>query len=519
MPNTRLSMRKIREILRLAWGAQLGTRQTARSCSISHVTVLSYLRRAQAAGLSWPLPEALDETALQRLLFPPPPFASPPRFQPDWADIHQELRRKSVTLQLLWQEYKERHPDGYQYSQFCARYRKFAGTRDLTLRQEHTAGEKLFVDYAGQTVPVVDARTGDIKNAHIFVAVLGASNYTYAEASSSEDLPSWIQAHVHAFSYFEGVPAIVVPDNLKAGVSKACRYEPDINPTYQDMAAHYNAVIIPARVRKPRDKAKVEAGVLVVERWILAALRNRTFFSLAELNGAIRELLVRLNDRPFKKLPGCRRSWFETLDRPALRPLPHTPYEYAEWDKARVNIDYHIEVQGHYYSVPYPLVGQQLDVRFTHTTVEILHNSRRVASHMRSVHKGRHTTTREHMPKSHQRYLEWTPSRLVGWAQQIGPGSTQVVTTILTSRPHPEQGFRSCLGLFRLGKRYGHDRLEAACVRAIAIQGFSYRSVASILKTGLDQRPNASASTTKLPIEHDNIRGPHYYSTEEEHPC
>ncbi|MEK7821462.1 MAG: IS21 family transposase, partial [Planctomycetota bacterium] len=324
-------------------------------------------------------------------------------------------------------------------------------------------------------------------------------------------LPSWILAHVHAFEFLGGVPAMVIPDNLKAAVSKACRYEPDLNPTYQEMATHYGTAILPARVRKPRDKAKVEVGVQIVERWILAVLRKRTFFSLAELNSAMRSLLERLNDRPFKKLPGSRRLLFETLDRPALHPLPQGRYEYAEWKKARVNIDYHLEVQGHYYSVPYALVHEQLDVRLTDTTVEIFHKGKRVASHPRSFHKGRHTTQTEHMPQSHQHYLEWTPSRLIHWALEMGPATQEVVKSILTSRPHPEQGFRACLGILRLGKSYGPDRLEAACGRAILLKSFSYKSIESILKTGLDRRPLPTEAAPALSVEHENIRGPHYY--------
>ena len=512
MSNMRLSMRKIREVLRLHGEADLSARKIGRSCSISPTTVAVYLNRAQAAGLSWPPPPELDDAALERLFFPSQPSRAPtPHPQPDLVSIHQELKRKSVTLQLLWQEYQATYPGGLQYSQFCALYRRFVRKLDLALRQEHKAGEKLFVDFAGQTVPVVDPATGEQRAAHIFVAVLGASNYTYAESTWSEDLPSWILAHVHALEFLGGVPAMVVPDNLKAAVSKACRYEPDLNPTYQEMATHYGTAILPARARKPRDKAKVEVGVQIVERWILAALRNQTFFSLSELNGAIRSLLERLNDRPFKKLPGSRRLLFESLDRPALRPLPQSRYEYAEWRVARVNIDYHVEVEGHYYSVPYTLIHEQLDVRLTDRTVEIFHKGKRVVSHPRSFHKGRHTTQTEHMPQSHQRYLEWTPSRLIHWAEKMGPATQEVVKRILASRPHPEQGFRACLGILRLGKGYGPDRLEAACVRAIVLKSFSYKSIESILKTGLDRRPLPSESAETQTFEHENIRGPHYY--------
>lgn len=523
MTMKRLSMRKIREVLRLAFEAGLTAREIGRSLSISHPTVLSYLSRVREQGLGWPLQEGLSDTALERLLSGPSPASShSDRPQPDWTQIHQELKRKGVTLQLLWEEYRERDPCGYQRSQFCNLYRQFAKKLDFSLRQVHKAGEKLFVDYAGQTLPVIDPLTGEIRPAQIFVAVLGASNYTYAEAAFSQDLPSWISAHIRAFEFFGGVPEIVVPDNLRSAVTRSCRYEPELNTTYQEMAKHYGTVILPARAGKPKDKAKAEVGVLIVERWILAVLRNRSHFGLTEVNTAIFELLKRLNDRPFKKMEGCRRSLFETLDRPALKPLPDHRYEYAEWKFARVNIDYHIEVERHYYSVPYSLVREEVEVRLTATTVECFHKGARVASHLRSMQQGRHTTVKEHMPLSHQRYLEWTPSRIIHWAEGIGPATARVIEEILLRRLHPEQGFRSCLGILRLGKSFGNDRLEAACRRADTLKGYAYKNIASILKNGLDSRPlNTTQTETVLPVEHPNIRGPLYYQTQpkEEEKC
>jgi transposase len=401
-------MRKIKEVLRLKWAQGLSNRQIAKACGIGRPTVGEYLRRAAEAGLAWPLPADLDEATLERQLFPPPPsLPAQTRGVPDWSRVHQELKRKGVTLFLLWQEYRETHPEGYQYSWFCDHYRAWQGKLDVVMRQDHRAGEKLFVDYAGQSMPVVDRDTGEIHEAQIFVAVLGASNYTYAEATWTQGLPDWIGSHRRTFAFFGGVPELVVPDNLRAGVSKAQRYEPDTNPTYQDMAAHYGVAVLPTRVRRPRDKAKVEAGVLVVERWILAALRQRTFFSLAQLNAAIAGLLEKLNARPFKKLPGCRRAHFEAWDKPALKPLPAAPYEYAEWKKARVHIDYHVAVEGHYYSVPHALIKRQLDVRITQNTLECFYRGQRVASHRRSLHKGRHTTVPAHMPEAHRQVGEW----------------------------------------------------------------------------------------------------------------
>jgi len=514
MAKRRLSMRKIKEVLRLKWDQKLTNRQIAKSCSISHTTVREYHLRAELAGLSWPLDPKLDDTAIEHLLFPRCRKPGPNKCQmPNMKYLYQELKRKSVTLQLLWYEYKQSNPEGYQYSQFCNRYRQWAKKLDVTLRQEHRAGEKTFVDYAGQTVPIIDPCTGEIRKAHIFIAVLGASSYTYAQASLAEDLPSWIKAHIHAFEFFQGVTEIIVPDNLKAGVTSPCRYEPDINPTYQDLAEHYGTTVIPARSAKPRDKAKVESAVLVAERWILAALRNHTFFSVAELNEAIAQKLPALNNRRFKKLDTSRKRLFDTLDKPALKPLAPRRYEYAEWKKARVNIDYHIEIDRHYYSVPYQLVKEQVDVRLTSTTVEVLFKNRRVASHKRNYRQGGFTTLREHMPKSHQRYLDWSPSRIIRWAGKNGPNTKKLVTRVLESRPHPEQGFRSCLGIMRLGKRYTPERLEAACERALIIKAFSYKSVESILKRGLDQQSLIlEQAEHATPLTHNNIRGKHYYN-------
>ena len=513
-----LSVRKLKEILRLSLECGLERREIARSLSVSHTTVNGYVGRAEELGLSYAGVEGMSEEELEGLLRreetggsgSSAPDSARGRPHPDWDVVHRELRRKGVTLQLLWQEYKEVHPEGYQLSQFYERYRQWKKKLSLSMRQDHRAGEKLFVDYAGQTVPVVDPVTGGNREAQVFVGVLGASNYTYAEATWDQSLPSWIGSHVRALEYFGGVPMVIVPDNLKSGVSQACRYEPDLNPTYHDLAMHYGTVIVPARVEKPKDKAKVEVGVQVVERWLLAALRNRTFFGLSELNRALRELLEKLNGRPFKKLPGTRLSWFLELEKPALRPLPSVRYVLAEWKKAGVNIDYHVEFNRHYYSVPYRLVHEDVEIRATAQTVEVFHRGRRVASHLRDDHPGQHSTLKEHMPKSHQEYLEWSPSRIIQWAGQVGEACAQVVETILNSRAYPEQGYRSCLGIFRLGKRYSDVRLEAACRRAVTIRAFSYKSIKSILEQGLEQKPLREPSAAP-PREHENVRGENYY--------
>ncbi len=517
MAARRLSMRKIKEVLRLKWEFGSSNKQIANSCNIARSTVREYLIRAQNAGLSWPLDPDLDDSALETLLFPiKPVIPSSQRQMPPMDYLFREMKKKRVTLQLLWYEYKETNPDGYQYSQFCHLYRQWVKKLDVTLRQEHRAGEKLFVDYAGQTFPIVDRDTGEIIDAYIFIATLGASNYTFAEASLRQDLPSWIDAHVHAFEFFGGVTEILVPDNTKTGIKHPCRYEPDINPTYQDLADHYGTTVIPARPGRPRDKAKVESAVLVAERWILAALRNHQFFSLAELNRAIGEKLHDLNSRKFNKLNTNRRALYETIDKPALKPLPVHRFEYAEWKKLMVNIDYHIEVEHHYYSVPHQLVKKQVDVRITNHTIEVLFKNRRVASHKRNHQQGLFTTLPEHMPKSHQRYLEWTPSRIIKWAANNGPNTEKLVTRIMENRPHPEQGFRSSLGIIRLANRYDPQRLEDACVRALRIKGYSYKSVKSILKNGLDQQPLLFDQIDQAcSPDHHNIRGKHYYQQKE----
>ncbi|HZD65340.1 MAG TPA: IS21 family transposase [Acidimicrobiales bacterium] len=501
-------MRKIREVLRLRHGEGLSIRRIGRSLGLPHMTVADCLGRAERAGLSWPLPEGMADDCLEARLYGPGRPAGASRPMPDFKAIDVELRRPHVTLALLWLEYREAHPDGYAYSQFCVLYRAYKAHLDLPMRQRHKAGEALFVDFAGTTIPIYDERTGQVSfRAELFVAVLGASNYTYAEALASQKLPHFIAAHVHAFSYFGGCPAIVVPDNLKSAVKRPDRYEADPNATYQDMANHYGIAIIPARRRHPRDKAKAEGGVLLAERWIIARLRNQRFSSIAQANEAIAKLLIWLNDRPFKKLQGSRHSVFVELEAPALRGLPEAAYELARFRKARVNIDYHVEVRDdrHFYSVPYRLVGEVVELRLTAGVVEVLHNGHRVASHLRR-HRSGHTTDPAHMPESHRRHAEWTPSRILSWAARSGPNTRAIAEEILARRPHPEQGYRSCLGIIRLADRYGADRVEAACGRAAFLHAYSYRSVRSILQTGLDKVPVEKPRPVGHP-RHDNLRG------------
>lgn len=511
MPTERLSMRRIRDLLRLKHENGLSSRQIAASLGISKGAVGDYLQRAGAAGLNWPLPKDLTDTALERLLFPgsPKPTGAP-RPEPNWAYIDQELRRTGVTRSLLWQEYRAHHPDGYGYAWFCEHYDAWKGRVSPTMRQTHAAGEKVFVDYAGDTIDVIDPATGAVQPMKIFVAAMGASSYVYAEARPSEGLADWIGCHVGLLDFLGGVPGIIVCDNLKAAVTKPDRYEPGINRTYLEMARHYGTTVIPARPYKPRDKAKVEQSVLLVERWVLARLRNQRFFSLAELNLAIAELVAELNARVMRAYGASRAELFATVDRPALKPLPLEPYAFAVWKRCRVAPDYHVEVDGCWYSVPYRLIRELVDVRLTDRTIEAFHKGERIASHVRSPGRRCHTTIAEHMPSSHRRHAAWTPARMMAAAERIGPAATALFETIMAGRPHPEQGFRTCLGILALEKTYGRARLDAACERAGLIKARSVTSIRSILKNGLDQA-FLEAEPEPRPLRHGNIRGRSYF--------
>ena len=515
MPAKRSAMRKIKEVLRLKFEARLSHERIAAATGLSKGAVGKYVQRAIEQGLAWPLPEALDDAALERVLFPQV-VKLEQYTHADYAYVHQELKRKGVTLQLLWEEYRAAHGErAYQYSQFCWHYQRFRASLARSMRQTHRAGEKLFIDYSGDTVAVINAVTGEILHAQIFVASMGASKYTYAEATWTQQLPDWIASHIRAFEHLGCVPEILTPDNLKSAIQKACRYEPEENSTYGDMARHYGCAIIAARPYKPRDKAIAESHVLVVQRWILARLRNRQFFSLPELNAAIATLLLELNHRPFKKLPGSRAEAFAMIDRPAMKALPERRYEYAEWRKAKVGIDYHVEADGHYYSVAHALVGQYVHVRMTASAIECLFKGRRVAVHIRSYQRGAHTTVPEHMPESHRRHAQWTPSRLIGWGQKIGPGTGAVVQWQFDNRPHPEQGYRTCLGLLSLAKTYGEQRLEAACRRALTLGSPTRKRIEAILEAKLDQHPElfpgADTAAPTASRSHENVRGAEYF--------
>jgi transposase len=504
-------MRMLREVLRLHLEQKRAQREIARSVFMSPSTVNGYVSRARVAKLTWPLPNELDDdAALTALLFPDENRPQRNRPEPDWAAVHLELKKKHVTKQLLWEEYKSEQPSGYQYSQFCERYARWALRLSVVMRQEHRAGEKTFIDFSGDGIDIIDPDTGEVKVAKLFIAVLGASNFTFAEPVLSEDLRSWTSCHVHALEYFGGCSEIWVPDNLAAGVTKPNRYEPDINPTYAELAAHYGAAVIPARVRKPRDKAKVEQGVLLAERWILAALRKRKFFSLEELREAVKPLVEKLNNKQMQKVKKSRRAVFEQLERAVLKPLPQARYEFARWAQPKVHIDYHVEFDDCFYSVPYQLVGQRLDLRATDTTIEVMRGLKVLTSHARSYEKGKYVTKTEHMPKAHQAQAEWTPARLIEWAKQTGPGTAALVEEIMSSKVHPQQGFKACLGILHLNRDYKPARIEAACTRALKMRACTYKSVKAILRNNLDLQPIDEAPQASLPL-HENVRGAGYY--------
>jgi transposase len=506
MTQERLSVRTIREVLRLKHEIGLSNRAIARACRISNSTVGEYITRAKQAGWSWPLPEEVSEEELYRRLFPE---AEKPqgtdRPVPNWEEIHRDLSRRGVTLRLLWQEYRAQYPDGYGRSQFQELYARWNQAHTTSMRLPHKGGEVLEVDYAGMTVPITNPETGEVTPAQVFVAVLPASSYTYVEIQASQELQHWLAGHVHAFEFFGGVPKILRPDNLKSGVKKPNYYEPDLNPSYQELAEHYHVAVLPARVRKPRDKGSVENGVQNVERWILAVLRDRTFFSIAEANGAIVPLLKELNQKEMLHMGKSRQQLFEEVDQGALLPLPAHPYEFARWKNARVNIDYHVAFEGHYYSVPHTLVGQEVRIRATERMLEIFHRDQQVAIHPLSTLQGQFSTSPDHMPANHRFVLNTDSDWLLREAAKIGPHTAAYVTAVLRSRPYPQQAFRTCLGILDLARKHLPVHMELACQRLLPAKLLTYQD----LKTELEHLP-VDRSIHPLPA-HDNVRGDTYY--------
>lgn len=513
-------MRQIKAILRLYFlGGIHSTRRIARAVNAGKSSVSDCIHRAKAASLTdWATIDALDETTLEARLYRgvATPAKHAARALPDWTKVREELNRRDhkVTLTLLWHEYKAQHPDGYQYSQFAELYRRFERKLSVVLRQQHRGGEKSFVDFC-DGLALTNPVTGERIATQLFVGVLGASSYTFATATLSQELPVWLDCHVQMYAFFEGVSAITVPDNLRAGVKRADRYEATLTESYAELARHYGTCVIPARVRKPRDKAKVEAAVLVAQRWILAVLRHRTFYHLNELNTAIEDLLVKLNARVMRHVQASRKELYERLDKPALKPLPAQPYEYAQWKQVRANIDYHVTFDDHFYSVPYTLTGETLWARATHHTIELIFKGKRVAAHPRSCVKYAYSTIPEHRPASHQAHLAWTPSRLIEWGKTIGPHTAALIDHVIAHKPHPEQGYRSALGILRLSKTFGAERLERAAEKALAISSPSYKTVKTMLERNMEaapireRRPGAQKHLTGL--GQPNVRGRDYY--------
>lgn len=508
-------MRCVKEVLRQKWKLRKKHREVAASVGISPASISGVLARAWAAGFSeWEHVEALNEEELEIRLYGRKPVAGGARPLPDPEHIHAERKRPGVTLELLHMEYLDANPNGYRYTAFCEHYRRWLEKKRLSMRQVHVGGEKMFCDYSGKRPHFVDAKTGEVVDVELFVAVLGASSLTYAEATRTQRSADFIASHISAFEYFGGVPKAIVPDQLKSGVTESSRYEPGIQRTYEEMARHYGTVVLPARPARPKDKAKVERAVQVAQRWILARLRNETFFSIEALNERIWMLLEELNKKQMRVYGASRSELFERVEKSALLPMPSERFTYAEWKKVRVNIDYHVAVDGHFYSAPYELVREELEARFTSMTVELYRRGERITSHERSYVKGGFTTKKEHMPKAHQKHLEWTPSRITHWAEAVGIKTKELVEAILADRPHPEMGYRSCLGILRLSKKYGPERLEAACARALQAGARSYKNVDGILKRGLDRQPlpTADAMPPAMAVgEHENVRGRNYY--------
>lgn len=517
MVRGRTSMRQIRDVLWLCFEKRLSANEISKSTSVSRGSVQGIIKKAKEIALSLDQINSMKDDALEAIFFPPVVKHNQkkgPVVEPDFLHVHREMKRKGVTLELLWQEYHSQHPNGWCYAHFTKKYRRWKHKINLVMKQEHKAGDKLFVDFAGHTMRIIDRNTGEVHNAQIFVAVLGASNYCFVKAYKSQDSSSWIKAHIDCLTYLDGVPVFVVPDNLKSAVTKACRFEPLINRTYSRLAHHYGFAIMPARPRHPKDKAKAEAGVKLVENWILAALRDRDFFSLEELNEAIAKLLEVINEKPFQKLSGNRKSWFASVDKPALKPLPSTHFEIEQWlVDVPVPRTYHIEIDGHHYSVSHKLVGQEVDARLTDNTVELFHNNQRIASHARSSAEARKSTIKSHMPKAHKLYAGQTSENFIRWAERIGEATTSVVKIILASKPYPQLSFDQCFGLLHyLKNKYSPAELEIACHYARALGTPSYKMVKQLLAMGVHNLPKQLGLEFSTNFQHNNIRGPEYYT-------
>lgn len=507
-----VSTSKAREIIHLILSTNYSNRQIENIARVSVTTVGNYRRKIKRHQITLETLKSIGDFELKSKLSPPK-SESKDRRQPNWNHIHKLMQAKHQTLIQCWVDYCEEEPEtAYSYSQFTFYYRKYISKVDITMRQVHYAGEAVYVDYAGKLIPWTDSRTGIVRYAQIFVGVLGCSNYTFVWASRSQQKEDFIEAHNQMLKFFGGVPQVIVPDNLKSAVIRAGK-NCELNRTYKEMAKHYGCTIIPARVRKPQDKSKAELGVLFATRWITVPLRRRKFFSIEEINQAISEELPKLNQRPFKRLPGCRLSRFEELDKPVLKPLPERTFEYAEWvARQKVGPDYHIYVKQHAYSVPYELVGEYVEARVTTRVVEIIFDNKRVASHIRNFAQGEHTTSPEHRPANHRAYAEQTLEKYMSWAKSIGPNTEMAVLAQFKDKPeHSMIGRRSCSHLKDLCRIHGVERFELACERAKDICSLTVKSIRSILQRKLDKTAQEVPVQAQLPL-HQNVRGANYYN-------
>lgn len=517
MAKDRLPMRKIRDILRSHFDGRLSPRQTALALKVSRGAVLRCLGRFRTSSLAYPLPDGLSDTELEARLYPrsaPVGHSRKPHLtKEECADIHREMSRDGVTLQLLWEEYRAQSPQGLGYSWFCEQYARYKKGLGISFRNTYKGGEMSFLDYSGKKREIVDRATGEVREVELFVWCWGASNFTYWEFSESQQTLDFLGSQARGLIYFGCVPRLTVPDNLKTGVTAACRFEPELNLSYERFAEHYGTTVLPARVRKPKDKAKVEGGVRLAQRWLLGRLRNRVFFSLAELNAAAHELLAAFNAKVMKGYGQSRRQVFEELDKPSALPLPTASYEMGIWKRpVRLGVDYHLEIEGHFYSAPYTLRGRILAVKISERLVEVFLGVDRVASHRRLVGKRRHSTQTEHMPQSHQQYVEWNSERIVAWAEKVGPSAHALAQAMLLNRRHPQQAYRSILGITRLEKNYGKERLDSACALALRYNLLTYKAVADILKNGREKGPTGEkAPSRRTAPPHGNIRGAAYY--------
>lgn len=518
MNRKRLTMRKLKEVLRLKLECKLSNRAIANSVNISASTVSYYVRALEASHLSWPLPSGLSDQELIALLEPHCHQLKQKSYSqkqsPCFEEICKELKHKGVTLQILWQEYKARHQEkAYSYAEYCRQYRCWAKKLKPSMRQRHVAGEKCFVDYAGPSLDIYNPTTGEISKAKVFVATLGASNFTYVEATLTRSIPDWLGSHTRMLEYFGGVPKLIIPDNEKAGVSRASYYDPEKNPQYTAWANHYGTTILPARPGKPKDKAKVEAAVKYVEQAILAKLRHQKFFSIDQLNQAISKLLKVLNNTPFQKLPGTRESLFNEVEKSSLAPLPRHRYEYVEFKRVKVGLDYHICVDTHYYSVPYQHIHHTVEYRLSSNQLEVYYDGLRIASHLRQYKPGEKSTQNEHMPEAHRAHAQWTPDTFLQWAKAIGCAPAEIAAKLIKRQPHPECCYKIFLGCRNLVKLYGKTRFAASCRYALAGEAISYHSLKAILENKLEQEDITiiKDEADYTPSTHTNIRGADYY--------